>query len=311
MTITWRALDTESVPAWTELVNLLAKVDGTEGHYAEADLAEKLDASGFDPAQHSLAAWQDGELVGFLNVSVSAGLESTGVAAGQLDGGVHPDHRDRGIGRQLMEVMEPRAEQLLRQRHPGVPAVLRSHGGIPGASVRRLLEHRGYRLVRHFHELQRPLTGELPEPPGPAVQPFRPELAEQLRLAHNEAFAGHWGAAPQTRENWREMVASRAFQPGLSMLSVAADGTVDAYVVSYSWVPEELCIGLVGTRPGARSRGLARACVAAALRAGAGRGMNRARLWVDSENPSGAGRLYASFGFQQVRVVAAYERPVS
>jgi len=310
MTITWRELNTESVPAWTELVNLLAKVDGTEEYYTEADLAEELVATGFDPAQHSLAAWQDGQLAGFLNVSVNHNLESTGVAAGHLDGGVHPDHRGRGIGRQLMEVMEPRAEQLLRQRHPGAPAVLRSRGGIAGASVRRLLEHRGYRLARHFHDLERSLAGELPEAPVLPVQPFRQDVAEQVRLAHNEAFADHWGSAPRTEQNWREMVESRAFQPDLSFLSVAEDGVVDAYVLSFAWVAEEAHIGLVGTRRRARGRGLARACIAASLRAAAERGMGKAALAVDSENPSGAGRLYASLGFRPVRVVAAYERSV-
>lgn len=310
VTVSWRPLDLASVPEWADLVNTLAKADDTGEFYQEADLAEELSAADFDPAQHSLAAWQDGRLVGFLNISVKGNLEGTGVATGQLDGGVHPDHRGRGIGRQLMDTMEPRAEQLLRQRHPGAPAVLRSNGGVPGASARGLLEHRGYRLARHFHQLERPLPGELPEPSGPPVQPFRGELAEQVRLAHNDAFADHWGSAPRTEQSWRELVESRSFQPELSFLSVAEDGTVDTYVLAFCWQPAELHIGLVGTRGRARGRGLARACLAASLRAGAERGMTVAGLAVDSENASGAGRLYASFGFHQVRVVAAYERPV-
>ncbi|HEU5271403.1 MAG TPA: GNAT family N-acetyltransferase [Jatrophihabitans sp.] len=312
MTVSWRPLELATVPEWAELVNTLAKADDTGEFYDEADLAEELGWAGFDPRRDSLAAWQDGRLVGFLNVTVSGNLDRAGQASAQLDGGVHPDYRGRGIGRQLMDTMEPRAAELVRQRHPGAAtAVLRAGGGVAGASVRPLLERRGYRQVRHFHHLERPLPGELPEPPALPVRRFSPELTEQVRLAHNEAFAEHWGSSPRTPENWRELVESRSSRPELSFLSLAEDGTVDAYLLSWQWQPGELHIGLVGTRPRARGRGLARACLAAALRAGAEDGLTRANLGVDSENATGAGRLYASVGFQPKRVVAAYERPVS
>src|SRR6185437_16009176 len=134
------------------------------------------------------------------------------------------------------------------------------------------------------------------------VQPYRPELAEAIRLAHNEAFAEHWGSAPRTEQAWQEVVDARALQPAHSFVGVAADGTVDAYVMAFSYVPGELYIALVGTRPRARGRGLARACLAASLRAAAADGMAKVGLSVDSENGSGAGRLYESMGFTRIRV---------
>jgi ribosomal protein S18 acetylase RimI-like enzyme len=44
------------------------------------------------------------------------------------------------------------------------------------------------------------------------------------------------------------------------------------------------------------------------LRAMAEQGYAKAALDVDSENPSGAGALYASFGFQLDKVIARYSR---
>jgi ribosomal protein S18 acetylase RimI-like enzyme len=173
-----------------------------------------------------------------------------------------------------------------------------------------MLEHRGYRLARYFHELDRSLVGELPAASPAELRPYQPELAEAIRLAHNEAFAEHWGSSPRTEQNWREAVDARSFRPACSFVSVAADGLVDAYLLAFGYVPGELYIGLVGTRPRARGRGLARACLAASLRAAAADGLTKAELSVDSENGSGAGRLYDSMGFSRVRVTSAYRKLV-
>jgi len=118
------------------------------------------------------------------------------------------------------------------------------------------------------------------------------------------------GSAPRTVEHWQDVVESRTFRWQCSFVSVAADGAVDAYVMAFSYVPGELYIGLVGTRPRARGRGLARACMAATLRAAAAHGLHKVALSVDSENDTGAGRLYESMGFTRVRTSAAYRKLV-
>jgi ribosomal protein S18 acetylase RimI-like enzyme len=81
-------------------------------------------------------------------------------------------------------------------------------------------------------------------------------------------------------------------------------------VLVTQWVPGEAWVNLVGTRQRARGAGLARACLAASLRAIAEQGYAKAGLDVDSENASGAGALYASFGFKLDKVIARYGRLV-
>ncbi|MDQ2838768.1 MAG: GNAT family N-acetyltransferase [Actinomycetota bacterium] len=310
MTVEWGVLSLDQLIAWAELTNLLAKVDETQEFYEAADLAEELVEPGVDPNLDTVAVWQDGTLAGFGQLRVSEGLTEGKVRA-SLGGGVHPDYRGRGLGTEIMNRLESRARELSAQRHPGIEVLLRVSGGIEGASVRPLLHHRGYRIVRYFHEMERELPGVLPSAPAPAiVQPYTADLSEAVRLAHQDAFSSHWGSTPWNAEQWQGFAESRTLRPAACTVSLGSDGAVDSFVMIRQWVDGEAWIDVVGTRQRARGKGLARACLSASLRAAAEQGFRTAALGVDSENAQGAGALYSSLGFQVARVVASYSREV-
>ena len=65
-------------------------------------------------------------------------------------------------------------------------------------------------------------------------------------------------------------------------------------------------IGLVGTRREWRGRGLASALLADSMRAMRDRGLERAVLDVDTENPTGALGVYERLGFVATTRDAAY-----
>ena len=311
-TMRWQPLSVETVTAWAELTNLLAVVDGTEEFYEPEALAEELTEPGVDPQLDTVGVWRDGVLAGFGQLRVASGLFE-GQARAEIYGGVRPEFRRQGLGAEIMDRMEARALELTGQRHPGVPVILRVPGGIEGASVRPMLERRGYQIVRYYQELSRPIPGVLPPPPELPVRRYSAELAEAVRLAHNDAFSTHWGAIERDADSWASLVGSRTFRPDCSFVSLAsdgddADGEVQAYVLVSQWVDGEAWVALVGTRQRSRGRGLARACLAASVRAMAEQGYTTACLDVDSENGSGAGALYASLGFRLDRVIAHYGR---
>src|SRR5699024_7514920 len=72
--------------------------------------------------------------------------------------------------------------------------------------------------------------------------------------------------------------------------------------------PGVLHFALVGTRPTARGRGLARAVLGRSLAAAAASGYGSAELEVDSESLTGATRLYEALGFTAEKVFATYQK---
>ena len=297
----WEPITPEHLPAWTDLVTHLATVDGTEEFYREADLAEELASSSVDPREDTVGVWDGDRMVAFGQVTVPLHPDHEGNGRGYVGGGVREEHRGQGLGRTLMDLLEPRAEALVRERHPSArTAYLRASGGLGGSSAELLLRHRGYRVVRYYNELTRDLTGtvEVPAVEGITLLPPGPEHEEVTRLAHNDAFRDHWGSGPQAESSWREFWTGRSRRPALSTLAVDGTGRVLAYVLCSEWVDRELYVDLLGTVRDARGRGLARAALLRTIeRAGAAGEHDLIELGVDSQNPSGATHLYEQVGF--------------
>lgn len=309
----WAPLTEADVSAWADLVNHLARVDGTEEFYEEEDLREELGRAGFDPATDSLAVW-DGELmVGYATAFAPVTTDHEGRARGYVEGGVREEHRRRGLGRQLMDRMERRAAELVEQRHPGLEAYLRAGGGREGSSASAMLAGRGYAVVRWFNLLERPLAEapEVPQVDGVTFVTPEQEHEETVRLAHNEAFRDHWGSGPISAESWHDHWTARAARPDVSTLALSPQGEVLAYVLCGEYQPGDLYVNLVGTVPSARGRGIAAAALLHTIARACGTGTyRRIELDVDSESLTGATRLYERVGFAQRMRTMAMQRPL-
>lgn len=308
MELRWTSITPDDTTAWSELTAALAAADDTDETYSAADLAEELQEHNFDPARDSWAVWDGPIMVAFGQLRV-AGVTQDGYVRASLDGGVHPDYRGRGVGRRLLDLMEPRALALAIERHPGQPVGLGGSGQTQGSSARRLFEHRGYQPMRYFTSMRIDLQAARIDHPAVPVTPYSAERAEPLRQAHNEAFSTHWGSTGHSPQEWQEFVGSRAFRPSTTVLALDGD-VVQGYTGTAQWEEGELYVAIVGTRVAARGRGLARACLQESLRLAQGGGYRSATLHVDSQNPTGAGRLYESVGFVPVRTSAAMVRVV-
>lgn len=309
----WSAIGHQDLPAWTELVNHLADVDRTDEVYTAADLAERLRPGGIDPQRDTWAVWAGKQMVAFGQVSLTSSPDTSGRLRATLLGGVHAEHRGRGLGRVLLDAMETRASAVATQQDPGLGHFWRVSAGREGSSAESLLRHCGYQLVRYFNVLTRELPGPpIAAPPAAQGVTIRPAVAtdEQAVLAtHRAAFADHWGLTRMSDQRWYELWRMRSTLLPASTVAVAGDGEVLSYVLASQWVPGELYLRLVGTAPKARGRGMARAAMAHTIsRAAAGGQHEVVELEMDSANASGAGQLYTGLGFTLKFTTTTWER---
>lgn len=313
----WAPITTADLEPWAALVNHLAEVDGTEEFLSVEDLAEELDSPQHDPQRDSWSVWQGETMVAHGGVFVPVTPDHEGRARCLVGGGVHAEHRGRGLGTRLLALAEARGLELLAERHPGRPAYFSADGGLEGATARELLSDRGYAVVRYFSHLRRPSQDIPPLPDHDGVQLITPgpEHEEAVRLAHEEAFKDHWGSGPVAPGPWHEHWISRSSRAELSTIAVARggehDGQVVAYVLVGQWVDREAYVNIVGTVASFRGRGLAAACLTRTLGLVSAAGdYDVVELEVDSQSPTGATRLYERLGFRHHRQTARMRREV-
>jgi ribosomal protein S18 acetylase RimI-like enzyme len=225
-----------------------------------------------------------------------------------LFGSVDADYRGRGIGRALLAAQVERASEILRAAPADLPRFVRAQVYDFQESAIRLFRRGGFVPVRYNDELLRDLD-PLPvaaAPAGIAIVPWDSARSEEARAAQNDAFADHWGTTPRDRATWEHDLASFGTRLDLSFL--ALDGPrVVAVCRNASFPGDE---ALTGRRDGwifqvsvvrsHRKRGIASALIAASLAAFKAAGLTHGALGVDSENPTGAYRLYERLSFRRM-----------
>lgn len=312
--VRWRRATLDDAPAITALLEAMSRRDHPEWSESLEEIVEDLGRSWIDLAHDSaLATDEHDDLVAWGLVIETPEPES--VLRVILTGGVHPEHRGRGLGRALLAWQRARAEQRLSRSDSILPAWLLTYAPDRAPEHGRLLERSGFEPARYFTSLEAVLDGadlDRAMPVGVRVEPLTPERAEQMRLAKNAAFADHWGSQPATVEGWASMLTLPTVRKDLSRLAIAGDEVVGFVLVE---INEDdgarqgftgAYIGLVGTVRAWRGRGLASALLADVMRAARDAGLERAVLDVDTENPTGALGVYERLGYVATSRDAAY-----
>lgn len=304
-----RPLSTDDAPAVAALLAAAEQVDGT-GEYPDADdVAEWWHGWGLDPARDGLAV-HDASGIVLAYATVLASPTFRQALDVYLEGRVRPDLRDQGIGRALLGWQLHRGRALHAERHPEAPGALTVEvpGGMP--SLEGLVRRAGLTPERWYREMQRPLS-DLPATrhlPGLDVVPFSWDRDDEVRRAHNAAFTRHHGSSERDPDAWTSLfTGQRSFRPDLSRLAVE-DGAVVGYVLAYVFEADtaargsrEVSLGQIGVLPAARGRGVASTLITEVLHAAAHQDCRTAGLGVDTENVTGALRLYEGLGFRPVR----------
>jgi mycothiol synthase len=270
----------------------------------------------FDPQRDVVLAEVDGRMVGYSDknwVDTRDGLREYRLGAAVL-----PEWRNHGIGTVLLEENERRARDQAAAHASGLPTVFGSWSSDRQHARVALLRKHGYRAVRWFFEMTRPLTEPIPDVPLPDGIEVRPVTRETIRPvweADTEAFRDHWGGFDSSDEQLARWLSRPSFDPTLWV--VAYDGDqVAGGVINAIETEENEALGTnrgwldsVFTRRPWRKRGLARALIARSLVLLRERGLDQGILGVDANNPTGALGLYEKIGFTVAERSTAWRKP--
>lgn len=294
--------------------NARADADRSEDHTTVEDMASSYEhLQRCDPDLDIRIVEEGGEIVGYARTvwdDVTEGYRVFWVIAE-----AHPDHP--GLEESLFEWGEERARAVASGMDaPDVRFASWADESTPRA---RLLRQRGYEPIRFGATLVRPHLRDIPSRPLPDGVEVRPVGEDDLRAvwqADVEAFRDHRGFVEPTEEDWKAFLDQPYFDPSLWRVAWAGDeiaGQVRSFIdTDYNrrFGRRRGWIEYISTRRPWRGRGVASALISLSLAAVRDRGMTEAALGVDTENPSGAFRLYRNLGFEEDRLHGEYEKPL-
>jgi mycothiol synthase len=212
---------------------------------------------------------------------------------------VHPDHRGHGLSELLLELCETRAASAAGHATGGTPANLGVWTHEDDLERRALYDRHSFVYARTFLRLEVDLVEASAAPvwpPGVAVRRFRRQRDEAaVHAASEEAFQDHWRPDSMDLDEW---LVFRFAAPDLDLdlWWVAWDGDEVAGSLQAFETPLGGYIDSLSVRRPWRGRGLGRALLREAFAELRRRGLPRAYLGVDAENPTGAMGLYESVG---------------
>jgi ribosomal protein S18 acetylase RimI-like enzyme len=257
----------------------------------------------------------DGQLIGYGRLWHRPSGEKEERA--YLLGGVDPRHRRQGMGSMIFTRQLSQAHKKLEALGPALPHFIRTQAYDFETGAIALYRSHGLVPVRYTDEMLRPLT-ELP--PIPTIErievvPWNDGYSEPVRLVSNAAFADHWGSTPRDEQAWHHEINATGWRHDLSFVALDGDNVVgfsrnqnfpDDFEVTGR---RDGWIGSLGVLRSHRGRGIARSLIIHSFHAFVAAGFDHAVLGVDTENPTGAYRLYEGLGFQRMTRLIAHQLP--
>jgi mycothiol synthase len=311
-------------PAISAVMGAANAADGIERVTTPEDIARYYShMTHCDPYRDMVFVEVDGEVVGY-DRRWSAQEENGPWIYGLLEGALKPEWRGRGLGQAILDYMEGRLREAAAGRAAEGERFFQAEAGDSEKAREALLLGAGYEAVRHGILMVRPLSGPgaepitvSPMPDGLDVRPVEPERYRDVWEADVEAFRDHWGYVPPTEANYQGFLVSPLFNPKLWQVAFdIQSGQVAGMVLNFVNEPENTEFnrrrgyteGISVRRPW-RKRGLARALLTSSLQMFKDMGMTEAALGVDTQNLSGALRLYESVGFRMRQRFSIYRKP--
>ena len=224
---------------------------------------------------------------------------------------VLPEFAGQGIEENLLHLAEEWAQRQIPLAKPGVRVTLFSWGSNLNSTAQQGLLKAGFKEVRRSWRMEIGMSQVPAVPEWPdqiTVRTFVPE--RDIRTVYatiEEAFQDHWGHMEGNFDEWKHWTIEREnFDPTLWFLAFDGDEIAGAslctYQMDYGWVDT-----LAVRRPW-RRKGLGMALLLHSFGEFYRRGTYNVGLTVDSQNLTGATRLYERAGMHVARIYVSYEK---
>lgn len=306
-------------PRMADLIASTREADQVE----RADTAEDIRAgyahlTNCDPFKDMLFAEVNGQAVAYSRVSWKIDLVNRQRIYTSF-GFIRPEWRHKEIGRAMLDYNQQRLRQIAAGHPADFERWFEAYSMDTEKEATALYLKDGYLAIRHFYKMVRPNLEDIPDlplPEGVEVRPAQPEEYRKIWNASMEAFRDHWGFIEPTEEDYLHYTSQSNFQPEYWQVAWAGGevvGSIQAYIdfqenKEYQrlrgWTEE------ITTSKPWRRRGLAAALIARNLRHFKSLGLQEAALGVDTQNLSGALRLYQRMGFQITKSSTLYHKPM-
>lgn len=279
--------------------------DGLKRVMAFDELREELDDDRIPFRTQVRVAELHGEVVGYIYaLHLPSDVKEERC---YLFGNVDPVHRGQGVGRALMTWGIEQGRALLASSGRDLPRHLRAQIAESAGATRNLMLAMGFVPVRYVDDLFRSLD-HLPavaDVDGITIVAWPHDRDEEIRREKNAAFMDHWGSTPSSANDWQQQVRGFGARADLSFVALDDDGRVIGHALNYRYEADDELLGRsegwidsLATLEEWRGRGVASALILRSLLAFRDAGLTHAALSVDSENPTGASRLYRTLGFE-------------
>jgi len=308
-----------------DVINASHAEDGVQEVVNREEVAHNLSPrDNWDPATDMLLVEVDGQLVGLSEVEWRKNLE--GEWLGWHHAYLVPAWHRKGIGTIMLAWNEQRLSEIAPSQTDDPAGKYYFQVFCPEDATGRnsLLEKAGYQPVRYFYLMLHNDLQNLPETILPAGVSIRPAKAEDRRAiweAKERAFRDHWGYIPRNEEDYLSWLEDPYQDLALWRIAWHRDGSGEEQVVglvlNFIYPGDNVRYGFMrgyveslGVLRPWRGRGLGRALLVRGLHALRERGMTEAALRVDTDNLSGALRLYESVGFGAISRDVIYRKPM-
>jgi mycothiol synthase len=304
------------LPLMLEVINSCKVEDGIERSDTLLEITNNYHhLERCDPHRDMLMAEVDGRLIAYTRVFWNQ--QEDGIFTYATFGFLLPEWRHKGLGTAMLNWTENRLRQVAAEQGHSGTRYFQTELDHTQKSANALIMKAGYQPARYEFMMKRSVNDPLPDAPMPQgleVRPFREEQLHAIWAAMVEAFKDHWGSVPESEERFLSWKDEATYRPELWKVAWEGDQVAGMVLNFYNQAENEEYKRLRGYTEGIsvrrpwRKKGLARSLIVQSIRMFKEMGMTETCLGVDSQNLSGALRLYESVGYRQFKQLIIYRK---